>query len=209
MAATARHEKDMQEKAKRALMTATDPLDKLRQQCLARGATGISSLGRTFRLFDDDGSKRLDINEFRKGMHDYGVQLKPTEVEELFNLVDSDNSGSINYEEFLMVVRPPMSKARVDIIKRAFSKLDKTGDHVITMSDLKGVYSVKQHPKYQNGEMTEEQILTEFLNVFEKDEKTRDGIVTGEEFMNYYAGVSSSIDTDCYFDLMMRNSWKL
>lgn len=33
--------------------------------------------------------------------------------------------------------------------------------------------------------------------------------VSEEDFVNYYAGVSASIDTDAYFVLMMMNSWKL
>jgi len=36
-----------------------------------------------------------------------------------------------------------------------FSKLDKTGDGVVTVDDLKGVYNPIHHKKYKSGEYTE------------------------------------------------------
>lgn len=68
-----------------------------------------------------------------------------------------------------------MSQTRISIINEAFAKFDKTGDGVITVEDLRGVYSVKHHPQFQNGEMTEDQILRTFLDVF--DQGIKDGTV--------------------------------
>lgn len=50
---------------------------------------------------------------------------------------------------------------------QAFRKLDKTGDGVITVEDLKGVYNGKCHPKYQNGEWSEDQVFKTFLDNFD------------------------------------------
>ena len=60
-----------------------------------------------------------------------------------------------------------MSNARKEIIIKAFHKLDKTGDNVVTAEDLKGVYNVQKHPKYLSGEWTEEQIFRKFLDTFD------------------------------------------
>ena len=100
-----------------------------------------------------------------------------------------------------------MSKRRKEVIAQAFRKLDKNGNGTIEIDDLKGVYNCKHHPKFLNGEMTEDQILAEFLDKF--DTKDKDGIIQREEFELYYQSVSASIDDDAYFDLMMRTAWKL
>lgn len=70
-----------------------------------------------------------------------------------------------------------MSQRRNELILTAFNKLDKTGDGQITAEDLKGSYDVKHHPKYKNGEWTEERVLQEFLKTFERPSET-DNIVS-------------------------------
>jgi hypothetical protein len=65
-----------------------------------------------------------------------------------------------------------------------------------------------------SGKKTEEEILNEFLETFETHYNTQRGtkmdhVVTLEEFIEYYTNISSSIDNDSYFDLMMSNTWDL
>lgn len=208
MAATNRQNRELQQRSKEQLKTAKDPLERVRLQCLSRGASGIKGLGRTFKIMDDDASRSLDFKEFKKGIHDYGLMMEDEELKDLFARLDKDNSGTLDFDEFLKALRPPMSNCRRSLISQAFRKLDKTGDCVITVEDLKGVYNVKKHSKYLSGEWTEEQCLRQFLDSFDTP-NDKDGKVTEEEFVNYYSGVSASVDSDAYFDLMMRNAWKL
>ncbi|KAM4708420.1 calcyphosin isoform 1-T2 [Discoglossus pictus] len=208
MATTAQLEREMITKARREYPQCRDPIEKLRLQCLARGASGIKGLGRAFRIMDDNRSNCLDLEEFSKGLQTYGLSLQPEEVREIFQQFDTNGNGTINFDEFLISIRPPMSNARRQVIRDAFHKMDRTGDGVITIEDLKGVYNPKCHRKYQNGEWNERQVFQHFLENFDSPNK-KDGQVTEEEFLNYYSGVSASIDSDAYFVVMMKNEWKI
>lgn len=54
---------------------------------------------------DDDGGRSLDIKEFKKGVRDYGCMMEDTEIEALFKQMDTDNSGKLNFDEFLVALR--------------------------------------------------------------------------------------------------------
>nr|XP_054764667.1 calcyphosin-like protein [Lytechinus pictus] len=127
------------------------------------------SYSRSFRIMDDDGNKSISREEFKKGLTDYHCGLSDEEYEAVFQLCDKDSSGALSFDEFLIHLKPPMNQGRIDIVEKAFAKADKTGDGVITVADMKGVYNVKQNPKYANGEWTEKQCFEEFLKTFEEE----------------------------------------
>ncbi|KAL7376604.1 hypothetical protein ABVT39_011731 [Epinephelus coioides] len=191
MAGTSRHDREMAMNAKRQLSECSDPVERLRLQCLARGSSGIKGLGRTFKIMDDDNNRSLELKEFLKGLNDFGILIEKQEATALFQRFDRDGNGTIDFDEFLITLRvnirrgdcaaeqqfvclnfrcslqPQMSKARKEVVMQAFRKLDKTGDGVITIEDLRGVYNAKYHPKYQNGEWTEDQVFRKFLDSFD------------------------------------------
>jgi len=58
-----------------------------------------------FRIIDDDGNRSLSIAEFKKGCRDYGLELEPDAIQQLFRQLDRDGSGSIDFDEFLRALR--------------------------------------------------------------------------------------------------------
>lgn len=86
---------------------------------------------------------------------------------------------------------------------------------VITVEDLLGVYDASKHHDVIAGKKTETDILHEFLAQFIVKEPRKRSVsidnnkVTLNDFENYYANISASIDDDDYFELMIRNAWRL
>lgn len=89
--------------------------------------------------------------------------LSDSEILALFNLFDRNRDGSVDYDEFLRVLRGPMNNFRKKLVLQAFGKLDKDGSGQIEISDIKDVYNASRHPDVIQGKKTEDEILLEFL----------------------------------------------
>jgi Ca2+-binding EF-hand superfamily protein len=131
-------------------------------------------------------------------------------VQTLFKAFDKNGDGTIDYDEFLRVVKGPMSKKRVALVKRAYKVLDRDGSGEVDYNDICDTYNASQHPAVLEGRKTERQILDEFLATFEMAlSGVADGIVTMDEFLEYYSSVSASIDNEDYFEQMIDASWNI
>lgn len=85
------------------------PIERLRKQLFERGSYGIIGLARKFKSLDDDGSRSLSMQEFKKAIVEFGLDFTGPEIVELFNSFDRDKSGTIDYDEFLVRIRVCLS----------------------------------------------------------------------------------------------------
>ena len=189
--------------------SAEDPtLRKLKKTLECRGAKGLAGLARRFRLMDEDNTGDISVTEFRKALRECKVGVADTEVQELFNTFDADSSGGISYTEFISHLAGQLNLRRRKMVDLAFAVLDRDGNGIIEFADIAAAYDVSKHPQFLSGERTKESILLEFLDGFdvggEKDQK-----VTMQEFRNYYRAISAAIESDDYFELMIRNAWHI
>merc|ERR1711957_15769 len=198
-------------KKKEFQMDCTDPAQimcKVRADLNKRGTKTIRSIGRAFKIIDDSGDRKLDKQELYWGLKDMGCTFSKKEAAVLIDCLDLNNDGFVSFDEFLLGVRGRPNEARMAVINKAFDKFNRDdSDDCITASDLAGVYDCSHHPKVISGEMTCNEVFTEFLACF--GDKNHDGKITRAEWHDYYAAVSSSIDSDAHFSQLMHTAWKM
>lgn len=63
------------------------------------------------------------------------------------------------------------------------------------------------NPEFLEGKKTKDEIYREFLCNFEGKRGNKDGVVTFDEFVDYYTDLSMSTPSDEYFVRMMESTW--
>lgn len=188
-------------------------LERVRAAIAKRGGlNGIRTLGRLFRIMDDNGSKTLTYDEVQYGLRDMGLrgeyEVSDKDLKKICRIFDKNGDGAVTFDEFMRALRGEMSLRRKQYVYYAFRLLDKDNSGVVTLDELKTVYDCSKHPEVLKGEKTEAEVLKEFAEQWD-DDTAPNGKITLAEFLEYYKDISASIDRDDYFELMMRNSWHI
>ncbi|MFS8000791.1 putative non-specific serine/threonine protein kinase [Helianthus anomalus] len=72
------------------------------------------NLYRAFQFFDKDDSGLITRDELKHAMTQYGMGDEAT-IDEVLDDVDTDKDGTINYEEFVTMMRKGTVETREDI----------------------------------------------------------------------------------------------
>ncbi|OLQ03930.1 Calcyphosin-like protein [Symbiodinium microadriaticum] len=176
----------------------------------AGGFETLKAMGSQFRIMDHNHSNELSKEEFSTALDVllgcFNLHFSAAEKLNLFQQFDRDSSGSVDYDEFVRGIRGDMNEFRLEWVDKAFSILDKDGSGVVETSEMSKTYDVSQNPAVKSGKVTPQQAITQFMQHFDANS---DGRITREEFLENYQWVSASIDSDDYFELMMRNAWHI
>ena len=103
--------------------------------------------------------------------------------------------------------REELSERRQYMVERAFALLDKDGSGHITVTDVKHLYDPSHHKDFIEGTKTKEEVIEEFLDSFDGAKGNNDGIITRQEWEDYYTDLSMSLPSDDYFVQMMESVW--
>ncbi|XP_023562220.1 centrin-4 [Octodon degus] len=60
---------------------------------------------KAFKLFDDDGTGSITLNNIKRVAKELGENLTDSELQEMLNEADCDGDGAINEEEFLRIMK--------------------------------------------------------------------------------------------------------
>jgi Ca2+-binding EF-hand superfamily protein len=176
--------------------------------CHRYGPNGIHKFSKCFLFIDKNHDNSVNLDELQRALNIYGLHMSDSDAHLLMTAIDTDKSGMISEAEFLAILQGPVSKVRLKLINIVFDQLDHNHDGKIEPADMAAYYNVDWDPDVKTGNvpaMTD--AMTNFFKQF--DGIHVDGVVSREEFLNYYKNLSASIDNDDYFELMLRNAWHI
>lgn len=194
------------------ILRATSVIGRIREALTHRagGFLELRDMARQFQIMDKDKNGLLSKEELKIGLSNFlrvfNFEITRADFEKLFAAFDKNGDSNVSYDEFIRGLRGDMNERRVDLVKKCFELLDADKSGSITTAEIKEKFDVSQHPKVLRGEWTEAKAIEEFMKPWNKD---GDDKIDWQEFVDYYQWISASIDSDDYFELMLRNAFHL
>merc|ERR1719222_1076238 len=132
---------------------------------------------------NEDGDGKLSKEEVKDGYLDhYGKVMSEEEVDAMFDSVDTDKSGFIDYSEFVVAAMNESQLTTNEKLKAAFQMFDKDGSGIISPDEIKEVLSFGG---------TNQLSKSTIDAIVKQVDENGDGEISYEEFVDMMKGISS------------------
>ncbi|XP_077989345.1 uncharacterized protein LOC144443678 [Glandiceps talaboti] len=134
-------------------------------------------LKRAFGKFDVDGNGKIDSKELGNVLKSLGQNPSESDVEELIKKFDTDESGTVEVEEFVKLMAPMVKfpKCEEDV-RASFKVFDVDGSGYITADELRHVKAIL------GSSLSDEEVEAKMT----KMDKDGDGKIQYEEFLQLF-----------------------
>jgi len=139
------------------------------------------NLARIFKAIDKNGDGKLSKEEIFEGYDQFfGKNLDKNEIEKMFDAVDIDKSGYIDYSEFVVAAMNEKQLLTNEKLQSAFKMFDKDGSGLISAEEIKEVLGF--------GKTLSEEAVNDIIKQVDAN---GDGEISFEEFAQMMRKLSS------------------
>jgi hypothetical protein len=189
---------------------ASRTLEKIKNSILDnRGALGIAYYLRAVRAMDRDGNKQLPRQEVLGTIRDFvglNASVTSTDLTHLLDSLEIAESGMISSVEFLRGFLTGMSSERKQIAANLYRQFENASTNQVFPETILSQYEVLSHPNAARGRSDPREIRAVLAQYFNSG-NVAPGCVTLVDFLDFFYGISLTIDDDEDFELTVRNSW--
>ncbi|CAE7541545.1 Capsl [Symbiodinium natans] len=190
-----------------------DVMQRARALIARRGLRAAVDVVQHFYAADDDVDDQLDTYEFRQACRKAGLGFREAEEVSVFEACAA-TKGKIQLPAFFKLLHGELGGMRRRLVERAFGALG--GDAAdassrVSPAVLKERFVAQAHPLVVRGQLEPGHVLAEFLDTFSQLAHVlggcENGMVSFADFLAYYEVVSSTVENDSLFDLIVQRVW--
>ena len=192
-------------------------IKKLRNLLANRGMKSIFIIQRMLYIYDKNQSGEIPFEKLCDIFEIYNINIAREEIFEFFEFLDKEHKGLIKYNDLIMILINNVNEDRIILIQNLFDKIRK-GKEYILLNDIKKYFNPDKYPDVLEQKKTSDEIAFDFIDSLEifkeyninlKNESIINGIMTYNDFENYFKEISLSINDDKIFDYIINFCWEV